>query len=120
MSTCSICLGDVRQTRGTTPIRCGHIFHNHCLEEWKARGKNTCPVCRKIIDGKNFSITVQIQNNNTMTSNVVEIREESVLDVLDLFDFNFEVDDLPDVESILADLGMSLSDFDSTVFDTEG
>jgi len=54
-----------------------------------------------------------------MTSNVVQIREESVLDVLDLFDFNFEVDDLPDIESILADLGMSLSDFDSTVFDTE-
>ena len=40
-------------------------------------------------------------------------------DVLDLFDINFDVEELPDLESILADLGMSLSDFDASVLDTE-
>ena len=47
MHTCTICLNDVRATRANHPLRCGHVFHYDCLEEWKNQGKNTCPVCRK-------------------------------------------------------------------------
>ena len=50
MHTCCICLNDVRATRANHPLRCGHVFHSHCLEEWKKQGKNTCPVCRKIFN----------------------------------------------------------------------
>jgi hypothetical protein len=95
------------------------MFHSHCLQEWKNRGKNTCPICRKIIDGTQFKITVNRQNNYTATSNSVSLNEDSIFNVLDLFDINFDVDEIPDLDSILADLGVSLTDFDSSVLDTE-
>ena len=60
-----------------------------------------------------------IQNNVTAASNSVTLNEESIFSVLDLFDINFDIEELPDLESILADLGMSLSDFDASVLDTE-
>jgi len=62
---------------------------------------------------------VTIQNNVTAVSNSVTLNEESIFSVLDLFDINFDIEELPDLESILADLGMSLSDFDASVLDTE-
>lgn len=119
MSTCSICLNEVKCTRTNPPIRCGHMFHSNCLQEWKNRGKNTCPICRKIFDTTNFKITVTIQNNYTAAANSVSLNEESIFNVMDLFDICFDVDEQPDLESILDDLGISLSDFDSTIFDTE-
>jgi len=119
MSTCSICLADVRSTRKNSPIRCGHIFHTHCLERWKEQGKNTCPTCRRVFDVSQFKVEVRIHNNHTNTSNVVSLNDESMLSVLDLFDISFDIDNLPDLDSILSDLGVSLSDFDSSVFNTE-
>jgi len=35
MHTCTICLNDVRATEANHPLRCGHVFHYDCLEEWK-------------------------------------------------------------------------------------
>ena len=119
MSTCSICLSEVRCTRKNPPARCGHMFHSHCLQEWKEQGKNSCPICRKIIDGTQFKITVTVQNNYTGTANSVSLNEDSIFNVLDLFDINFDVDEVPDLDSILADLGVSLSDFDSSILDAE-
>tara|TARA_B100000768_G_C11258553_1_gene367627 strand:+ start:511 stop:660 length:150 start_codon:yes stop_codon:yes gene_type:complete len=49
----------------------------------------------------------------------VSLNEDSIFDVLDLFNINFDVENQPDLDSILADLGMSLSDFDSSVLDAE-
>jgi hypothetical protein len=49
----------------------------------------------------------------------VSLNEESIFDVLDLFDINFDVENQPDLDSILADLGVSLADFDSSILDTE-
>ena len=119
MSTCSICLSEVKSTRTNPPIRCGHIFHSHCLQMWKDQGKNTCPSCRKIFDGSNFSITVTIHNNHTAASNSVSLNEDSLFDVLDMFNINFDVENQPDLDSILADFGVGLADFDSSIFDTE-
>ena len=119
MSTCSICLNEVRCTRTNPPIRCGHMFHSHCLQEWKNQGKNTCPVCRKVFDATQFKIIVTIHNNYTAVSNSVSLNEESIFDVLDLFDITFDVEDAPDLDSILADFGMGLTDFDSTILDAE-
>ena len=119
MSTCSICLNEVRETRSNPPLRCGHVFHSHCLQEWKYRGKNTCPTCRKVFDASQFKIIVTIQNNYTAEANSVSLNEESIFDVLDLFDITFDVENTPDLDSILADLGVSLTDFDPTVLDAE-
>jgi hypothetical protein len=49
----------------------------------------------------------------------VSLNEESIFSVIDLFDLNFDVSDTLDLESILTDLGVSLADFDSSIFDAE-
>ena len=119
MSICSICLGEVRTTRTNQMTRCGHLFHSQCLQKWKDAGKNTCPTCRKVIDGTNFKIVVSIQNNYTAAANSVSLNEESIFNVLDLFNITFDVENHPDLDSILADLGVGLSDFDPTILDAE-
>ena len=95
------------------------MFHSHCLQRWKEQGKNTCPTCRKVFDGSQFKIVVTIQNNYTAASNSVSLNEESILNVLDLFDISFDVENQPDLDSILSDLGVSLADFDPSVLDAE-
>lgn len=43
---CIICL----QSKFTKiKLRCGHIFHRKCIDEW-ARWKPTCPVCHESLD----------------------------------------------------------------------
>ena len=119
MPTCSICLNEVRPTRANPPLRCGHVFHTSCLEAWKEQGKNTCPLCRKVFDGSKFKVTVSITNNITAAANAVVLSEQNVLNVLDIFDVNFDVEELLDLESLLADLGMGLTDLDPSLLDTE-
>ncbi len=62
---------------------------------------------------------VTIHNNYTQVSNVVSLNEESMLNVLDMFDISFDADDVLDLNSILSDLGIALADFDSSVLDAE-
>ena len=47
------------------------------------------------------------------------LSEQNVLNVLDIFDVNFDVEELLDLESLLADLGMGLTDLDPSLLDTE-
>jgi|TARA_R100000951_G_scaffold115936_1_gene125761 hypothetical protein len=49
----------------------------------------------------------------------VSLNDESIFSVMDLFDLNFDVHDMLDLDSILTDFGVSLADFDSSIFDTE-
>jgi len=74
---------------------------------------------RKVIDGSQFKIVVSIQNNYTAAANSVSLNEESILNVMDMFDITFDVEETLDLDSILSDLGMSLSDFDPSVLNTE-
>lgn len=119
MSQCAICLNEVRTTRSNPPIRCGHAFHSNCLEEWKSKGKNTCPLCRKVFDVSQFKVTVTIQNNYTAQSNTVSLESEAIFNIMDIFDMSFDVENTIDLESLLTDLGVSLSDLDSLVLDAE-
>ena len=116
MTQCSICHNDVRNTRNSKAIRCGHVFHSHCLENWKKMGKVTCPVCRKVFDGSKFRVQITVFNDYEATSNTVCLTNELVLDALDLI---FSVEHEEDLSSVLGDVGMSMSDFDPSVFDTE-
>ena len=119
MSQCAICLNDVRTTRTNPPIRCGHTFHSHCLEEWKGKGKNTCPLCRKVFDVSQFKVIVTVQNNYTAQSNTVSLESEAIFNIMDIFDMSFDVENTVDLDSLLADLGVSLTDFDALVLDAE-
>jgi hypothetical protein len=119
MSACSICLNQVRPTRTNPPIRCGHIFHSDCLEQWKGKGKNTCPMCRKVFDVSNYRVTLTVENNRNETSNVISLDENMIFNVMDIFNITFEIEDVMDLDSLLSDIGSSLSDLDPLVLDTE-
>lgn len=45
--TCSICLENFEQIE-IYKLRCGHLFHKNCLNEWMSH-KTTCPLDRKKI-----------------------------------------------------------------------
>lgn len=118
--TCSICLNEVKPTRNNA-IRCGHIFHKSCIERWKSQGKHTCPVCRKVFDVAQFSITLQVTNNFTSTtSNLVNLDDQQMFNVLDIFDVSFEAETPYDLDSLLRDFGVSLADLDAAVLHAEG
>lgn len=116
MTTCAICLNPVRATRCHVPIRCGHLFHSHCLDDWKQRGKHTCPMCRKIFDGSNFKVQLIVHNTANETSNTLPVESTFALDVLDVF---FDVQNLVDLDSLLSDFGVSVTDLDPLVLDAE-
>ena len=116
MTQCAICLNEVRRSRNNIPIRCGHLFHSHCLQNWKNRGKQTCPVCRKIFDGSNFRVKITVHNVFENTSNTVPVENDFIFDALDIF---FDVDNQTDLTSLLGDFGVSVSDFDPLVLNTE-
>ena len=114
--TCAICLNPVRETRQNPALRCGHVFHSHCIEDWKSRGKQTCPVCRKIFDGSNFRVTVTIQNLIHDTNVIRQVDDAYIFDTLDAF---FDVDHVVELESLLSDFGVSMSNLNPIIFDTE-
>jgi hypothetical protein len=115
-TTCAICLNPVRETRHNKPIRCGHLFHSHCIENWKSMGKQTCPICRKIFDGGSFRVTLTIENLIHERTVVRELEDEFIFDTLDAF---FDVEDASELESLLADFGVSMSNLDPLVLNTE-
>jgi hypothetical protein len=76
-------------------------------------------VCRKVFDATRFKVLVSILNNHTDVSNTVSLSETSILNVLDRFDITFDIENVLDLDSILTDLGMSLTDFDTGLLNTE-
>jgi hypothetical protein len=95
------------------------MFHSHCLEEWKSKGKNTCPLCRKIFDVSQFKVMITVQNNYTAQSNAVSLQSDAIFNIMDIFDMSFDVENTMDLDSLLTDFGMSLSDFDTLILNTE-
>ena len=53
IAECPVCL-DPLSNQPTTKLKCDHIFHITCIDEWKERS-NTCPMCRKAIDITNMA-----------------------------------------------------------------
>jgi hypothetical protein len=73
-------------------------------------------VCRKIFDGSNFKVQITIHNMFESTSNTVDLQDQYIFDALDIF---FDVENENDVSSLLSDFGVSVSDFDPLVLNTE-
>jgi hypothetical protein len=41
---CLICLEEFNEEEVVSLIKCGHIYHTHCLYSWFLK-KKTCPLC---------------------------------------------------------------------------
>ena len=48
LESCCICLEDIMTTdkNSIITLNCNHVFHEECIQTWKAL-KNTCPICRR-------------------------------------------------------------------------
>ncbi|KZP09554.1 hypothetical protein FIBSPDRAFT_914053 [Athelia psychrophila] len=50
---CPICLDDYQPSDPMLKLTdCSHWLHKDCLQQW-LHGANTCPVCRKRVNGRN-------------------------------------------------------------------
>lgn len=76
-------------------------------------------MCRKVFDVSKFKVTLTVENNDNETSNIISMDEDMIFNVMDIFNITFEVEDILDLESLLTDVGSSLSDLDPLVLDTE-
>jgi len=120
MTSCSICLNEVRETRSNKPTRCGHLFHGECLRKWKDKGKNTCPMCRKLLDVSNYSVSIIITNNfSGLSSNNSNLTPEILDNIFDIFELGLEFENRIDIESLFSDIGAILSNDHALVLNTE-
>lgn len=119
---CAICLNTVRTTRQTKGLECGHTFHTSCISKWKRGGGQTCPLCREEIEKPLYRITLSIKNVHRNTEQELNLTSEDQLHRLfSLFDTDITIDisNNRDLESFFDDIGLSLSDLDPLVLDTE-
>jgi hypothetical protein len=73
-------------------------------------------VCRKIFDGENFRVQITVHNLFEDTSNTVTIEDDFIFDALDIF---FDIGNDTDLTSLLGDFGVSETDLDPAVLNTE-
>lgn len=44
--SCSICLENFEDDDEIRKLRCAHIFHKTCVDEWLTKHQTSCPICR--------------------------------------------------------------------------
>ena len=69
-----------------------------------------------MFDGSNFRVQITVFNDYELTSNTVSVSNEFIFDALDIL-LAVEHDD--DLTSILDDFGVSMTDFDPSIFNAE-
>jgi len=127
--SCAICLNSIRKTRSTLELPCGHLYHKKCIAGWEERGNDTCPLCRRNMSNNNFKVTLKIENLRIDRNTSINLNYEDVQGVLERLgiteneldmvstDIMFDVEDLQSLQSVLADLGISTTNIDTTVLD---
>lgn len=128
--TCSICLNSIRKTRSTIELPCGHLYHKKCISSWEDRGNETCPLCRKNMSKNDFKVTLTIENLRTDLNSSINLDFSNIQTMFQRMglsgedfgmlstDIIFDADDLESLESILDDIGIGISDVDSSILNT--
>ena len=123
---CAICMNSVKRTRQTPGLKCGHLFHNHCIDDWKKKGGERCPICRKMLNGVEYRVTLNIENLNSQTSNVIELSINSIQNLINELNIDmnyisteiqFDIDNLEELNEIISEFGVS--NVNSLIFHTE-
>jgi len=60
-----------------------------------------------------------VTNNFTGHSNTISLSNNQMFNVFDVFDMEFEFEQILDLDSLFRDLGMTLTDLDPLVLDAE-
>ncbi len=63
---CTICL-DFHDKK-KTPLECGHLFHNICIDTWLDFGNNICPNCREPIDSEKSTFNPELYYANPVAA----------------------------------------------------
>ena len=63
---CSICLDDFEDGEQVRELRCHHIFHVQCVDEW-LRTKDACPLCNRAIAGSDDSLEAMTSETTTLS-----------------------------------------------------
>jgi Ring finger domain len=45
-SACLVCQEDWAAGEKLACLPCGHVFHDHCVQQWLREYSNKCPVCK--------------------------------------------------------------------------
>jgi len=46
VDSCSVCIEDIDLNKMHRELKCEHVFHPYCIDEWLLKGNNICPNCR--------------------------------------------------------------------------
>ena len=113
---CSICLSNLRRTRSSRELDCGHVFHHACIKKWKESGSNTdstCPLCRKKFDVPLYKVVLSIENTGTGTLETTQVTDYSNLLFMNLItiphfttEFHFSAEDETELQSMLSTIGV--------------
>jgi GTP-binding protein EngB required for normal cell division len=74
---CSICFDDMWHS-STVFTKCGHIYHETCINAWLDSRANNCPMCRSPLKKKDLCLTSLYSDNNGSTVTEEEEEEECI------------------------------------------
>lgn len=70
---CTVCQEDYKKGDKLVSLPCGHNYHKDCVTEWLVR-HDSCPVCRKSLNGQNISHTENPQAQQSHSSHANPFR----------------------------------------------
>tara|TARA_Y100001970_G_scaffold257415_1_gene336096 strand:- start:937 stop:1515 length:579 start_codon:yes stop_codon:yes gene_type:complete len=84
--SCSICLNDKIDNEILCNTNCNHSFCKECLQDWFHQGKNTCPICRQVLQSymvqEQKTQLITIESRRTPTIDNVLINGQSARDII--------------------------------------
>lgn len=66
---CPTCWDELNATNAPTRLACSHVFCNEDIKHWLNSGRNTCPVCKKVLFQQAMS-----QGNNAIAEKIHKAR----------------------------------------------
>ncbi len=85
---CSICLEEKEGKKFDMETKCGHYFHQNCLNSWTDK-KNTCPNCRECLGKeKEIESLLRIMMEERLNRNIYEDTDISPVTLLEIERFH--------------------------------